>query len=49
VALEPVDEVYKGLRAELVRWKGKYADAVGELVEACIEALMNRFDGWRGS
>jgi hypothetical protein len=47
VAKESFDEVYQKLRAELARWKGKYADAVGELVEARLEALLNRFDGRR--
>ncbi len=47
VALEPFDDVYQQLRAELARWKGKYADAVGELVEARIGALLTRFDGRR--
>ncbi len=47
VALEPFDSVYQQLRAELARWKRKYADAVGEQVEARIGALMPRFDGRR--
>jgi hypothetical protein len=47
VALEPFDDVYQQLRDELARWKRKYADAVGELVEARIGALMTRFDGRR--
>jgi hypothetical protein len=47
IAREPFDNVYQQLRAELARWKKKYADAVGELVEARIGALMHRFDGRR--
>jgi hypothetical protein len=45
VAMEPFQKVYRELRRELAHWKGKYADAVGALVEARIAALMNRFDG----
>lgn len=47
VAQQPFAKVYRELRAELARWRGKYADAVGALVEARIAALMNRFDGRR--
>ncbi len=47
VALEPLGKIYRELRAELARWRGKYADLVGDLVEARLEALMNRFDGRR--
>jgi hypothetical protein len=47
VAREPFESVFEQLRAELARWKRKYADAVGELVEARIAALMTRFDGRR--
>jgi hypothetical protein len=47
VALQPFTEVLREVQRELARWKGKYADAVGELVEARINALMTRFDGRR--
>ncbi|PKO16791.1 MAG: hypothetical protein CVU38_21740, partial [Chloroflexi bacterium HGW-Chloroflexi-1] len=47
VAHESFESVYEQLRTELARWKRKYADAVGELVEARIAALMARFDGRR--
>ena len=47
VAGEPLTQVLRELQAELARWKGKYADAVGALVEARIQALMHRFDGRR--
>jgi hypothetical protein len=47
VAGEPLTQVLRELQAELARWKGKYADAVGELVEARIQALLHRFDGRR--
>jgi hypothetical protein len=45
VARQPTDQVLQELQAELARWKGKYADAVGALVEARIAALLHRFDG----
>jgi hypothetical protein len=49
VAKEPLTKVFLELQAELARWKRKYADAVGDLVEARIEALLHRFDGRRVS
>jgi len=45
VAKQPFTKVLRELQAQLARWKRKYADAVGEWVEARITALMNRFDG----
>jgi len=45
VAHQPADQVIQELQAELARWQGKYADAVGALVEARIAALLHRFDG----
>jgi hypothetical protein len=45
VALEPFEQVLRQSQAEIARWKGKYSDLIGDLVEARIEALMNRFDG----
>jgi len=47
VAKEPFSKVLGELQAELARWKRKYAEAVGELVEARIGALLSRFDGRR--
>jgi len=47
VVHQPADQVLQELQGELARWKGKYADAVGELVEARIAALLHRFDGRR--
>jgi hypothetical protein len=45
VARQPADLVIQELQAELARWKGKYADAAGALVEARLAALLHRFDG----
>jgi hypothetical protein len=47
VAREPFSKVLRELQAELARWHRKYAEMVGQLVEARITALMNRFDGRR--
>jgi hypothetical protein len=47
VALEPLTKVLRELQTELAHWKRKYAEAMGQLVEARIAALMNRFDGRR--
>jgi hypothetical protein len=49
VAGAPLTQVLRELQAELARWKRKYADAVGALVEARIQALLQRFDGRRVS
>jgi hypothetical protein len=45
IARQPADQVIQELQGELGRWKRKYAEAVGELVEARIAALLHRFDG----
>ncbi len=45
VAQEPFPKVLRELQAELARWHRKYAETVGQLVEARITALMKRFDG----
>jgi hypothetical protein len=45
VAHQPADQVIQELQAGLAHWKGKYADAVGALVEARLAALLHRFDG----
>jgi hypothetical protein len=42
---QPWERVYKDLLREYRSLKGKYADLVGALVEARLEALLNRFDG----
>jgi hypothetical protein len=47
VAHQPADQVIQELQVELARWQHKYADAVGALVEARIQALLQRFDGRR--
>jgi putative NIF3 family GTP cyclohydrolase 1 type 2 len=44
---QPADQVIQELQAALAHWKGKYADAVGELIEARLAALLHRFDGRR--
>jgi len=45
IAKSPWEQVYEELREEYRALKGKYADLVGALVEARLEALLNRFDG----
>ncbi|MDY7080442.1 MAG: ATP-binding protein [Chloroflexota bacterium] len=45
VAGRPATYVREDLLQEYRRLKGKYADLVGALVEARMEALLNRFDG----
>jgi hypothetical protein len=47
VAQQPLTKVLRELQAELARWQRKYAESVGQLVEARITALMHRFDGRR--
>ena len=42
---KPVERKQEELVEEYRRLKGKYADLVGALVEARVEALLNRFDG----
>ena len=41
----PLAKVLEDLAREYKKLKGKHADLVGALVEARIEALLNRFDG----